>query len=91
MLWTGHTDYLVGNLKIRANLLSTICLYKRRAPNSCVSKLIGVTITSKPDYDSTLYAEETKQNLQKLDSAFKQILRHALDCLKTTPHPRPFM
>ena len=45
LLWTNHIDYLVGNLRSRANFLNAICLSKRGAPYSCVSKLIGATIT----------------------------------------------
>ncbi|KAK2713796.1 hypothetical protein QYM36_009620, partial [Artemia franciscana] len=87
LLWTNHIDYLVGNLRSRANFLNAICLSKRGAPYSCVSKLIGATITSKLDYGSMFYREATKHNLQKLDSAFNQVLRRALGCLKTTPTP----
>ncbi|KAK2724151.1 hypothetical protein QYM36_000869 [Artemia franciscana] len=87
LLWTNHIDYLVGNLRSRANFLNAICLSKRGAPYSCVSKLIGATITSKLDYGSMFYREATKHNLQKLDSAFNQVLQQALGCLKTTPIP----
>ncbi|KAK2716688.1 hypothetical protein QYM36_006988, partial [Artemia franciscana] len=87
LLWTNHIDYLVGNLRSRANFLNAICLSKRGAPYSCVLKLIGATITSKLDYGSMFYREATKHNLQKLDSAFNQVLRRALGCLKTTPTP----
>ncbi|KAK2706195.1 hypothetical protein QYM36_016286 [Artemia franciscana] len=87
LLWTNHIDYLVGNLRSRANFVNAICLSKRGAPYSCVSKLIGATITSKLDYGSMFYREATKHNLQKLDSAFNQVLRRALGCLKTTPTP----
>ncbi|KAK2703347.1 hypothetical protein QYM36_018140 [Artemia franciscana] len=87
LLWTNHIDYLVGNLRSRVNFLNAICLSKRGAPYSCVSKLIGATITSKLDYGSMFYREATKHNLQKLDSAFNQVLLRALGCLKTTPTP----
>ncbi|KAK2726387.1 hypothetical protein QYM36_000726 [Artemia franciscana] len=87
LLWTNNIDYLVGNLRSRAKFLNAICLSKRGAPYSCVSKLIGATITSKLDYGSMFYREATKHNLQKLDSAFNQVLRRALGCLKTTPIP----
>ncbi|KAK2727873.1 hypothetical protein QYM36_008373 [Artemia franciscana] len=87
LLWTNHIDYLVCNLRSRANFLNAICLSKRGVPYSCVSKLIGATITSKLDYGSMFYREATKHNLQKLDPAFNQVLRRALGCLKTTPIP----
>ena len=61
MLWTGHIDHLVGNLKSRANLLYAIYLSRRRASYSCVSKLTGATITNKLDYGYISYIEATKK------------------------------
>ena len=85
--WTHHVNYLIGNLKSRANFVNAICLSKRGAPFSVATQLVRAVVISKLDYGCLLYREAPAQLLKKLDTALHCILRKILGCLKSTPLP----